>query len=118
MDLPGKLSHVVTDRGFDGKNRGLRQAWHRLDDLPKDPARLKQRLDEEPLFGQMQTRRSGCRSTHGGLQNHTGSRVWRAKAENQARAVGWSVLSHNLQWIARRAAKQDGKRQQAPPKSA
>ena len=85
-----------------------------------DAARLKQRLDEEPLFGQMQTRRGGTEARMAVFKNHTGSRVWRAKGfEHRARAVGWSVLSHNLQWIARRAREeQDGKRQQAPPKSA
>ena len=122
MDLPGKLSHVVTDRGFDGKNHEAFLAERGIGSMicPKDPARLQQRLDEEPLFGQMQTRRGGTEARMAVFKNHTGSRVWRAKGfEHRARAVGWSVLSHNLQWIARRAREeQDGKRQQAPPKSA
>lgn len=122
MNLPDRLSHVVTDRGFDGKAHEAFLCERGIGSMicPKDPARLKQRLDEEPLFGQMQTRRGATEARVAVFKNHTGSGVWRAKGlENRARAVGWSVLAHNLQWIARRAREeQEGKRQQAPPKSA
>lgn len=122
MNLLGKLSHVVSDRGFDGKSHEAFLTERGIGSMvcPKDPARLTERLDEEPLFGQMQTRRSGTEARVAVFKNHTGSRVWRAKGfENRARAVGWSVLAHNLQWVARRAREeQEDKRQQAPPKSA
>lgn len=122
MNLPDKLGHVVTDRGFDGKDHEAFLKGRGIGSMicPKDPTRLKGRLDEEPLFGQMQTRRGGTEARVAVFKNHTGSRVWRAKGfENRACAVGWSVLAHNLQWVARRAREeQEGKRQEAPPKSA
>lgn len=122
MGLPDELSHVVTDRGFDGKDHEAFLTERGIGSMicPKDPERLKQRLEEEPLFGQTQTRRGGTEARVAVLKNHTGSRVWRAKGfENRARAVGWSVLAHNLQWVARRAREeQEGQRQHAPPKSA
>lgn len=122
MKLSDKLSHVVTDRGFDGKEHEAFLSERGIGSMicPKDPERLKQRLDKEPLFGQMQTRRGGTEARVAVLKNHTGARVWRAKGfENRACAVGWSVLAHNLQWVARRVREeQEGERQQAPPKSA
>jgi hypothetical protein len=43
MDLPDKLSHLVTDRGFDGKNHEAFLAERGIGSMicPKDPARLK-----------------------------------------------------------------------------
>jgi|GEM_PF-2763754 len=41
------------------------------------------------------------------FKNHTGSRVWRAKGLKRRKiAVGWSVLAHNLEWVARTVREQ------------
>jgi len=83
---------------------------------PKDPQRLRERLEEE-RFCRLQTRRGGTEARIGILKNHTGSRVWRAKGlAHRKLAVGWSVLAHNLQWVARQVREQE--KQEALAKSA
>jgi hypothetical protein len=82
----------------------------RIDDLSqRDPQRLKERLKEEK-FREFQTRRGGTEARIGIFKSHTRSRVWRAKGlAHRQLAVGWSVLAHNLEWVARRVREQSAK---------
>lgn len=108
LELPQKLKTVVADRGFDGKGNEDFLSEHDIESMicPKDPQRLQQRLQDE-RFREFQTRRGGTEARIGIFKNHTGSRVWRAKGlAHRKLAVGWSVLAHNLQWLARRVREQ------------
>lgn len=108
MSLPKKLESVVADRGFDSQASEDFLAEHGIESMicPKDPQRLQERLKEE-AFHKLQTRRAGTEARIGILKNHTGSRVWRAKGlAHRKLAVGWSVLAHNLQWVARQVREQ------------
>ncbi len=108
-----KLSAVVADRGFDAAKT---LAWLEEQSItsqicPKSPQALRERLKDAKFSG-LQTRRGSTEARIAILKNHTGGRVWRAKGLTHRRlAVGWSVLAHNLEWIARTVREQ----QQAPP---
>ena len=120
LNVPGKLEYVVADRGFDSKASEDFLAEHDITPMicPKDPAALKQRLEDAQFCG-LQTRRGGTEARIGIFKNHTGTRVWRAKGlEHRQLAVGWSVLAHNLQWVARQVREQQMPDSQAPPRSA
>ena len=111
-----KLSSVVADRGFDGAQT---IAWLESRSITeqictKSPQSLEERLKDE-AFSRLQTRRGSTEARIAILTNHTGGRVWRAKGLTHRRlAVGWSVLAHNLTWIARTVREQ----QQEPPAKA
>ena len=111
-----KLATVVADRGFDGAKT---IAWLESESItsqicPKSPQSLSERL-KDAEFSCWQTRRGSTEARIAILKNHTGGRVWRAKGLTHRRlAVGWSVLAHNLTWIARTVREQ----QQAPPAKA
>jgi len=111
-----KLTSVVTDRGFDGAKT---VAWLESKSItsqicPKNPASLAERL-EDAEFSALQTRRGSTEARIAILKNHTSGRVWRAKGFAHRRlAVGWSVLEHNLIWLARMVRGQ----QQSPPAEA
>lgn len=79
-------------------------------------ARIDEKLELLPqVIEQAHERIIGGRT----VKNHTGSRVWRAKGlAHRKRAVGWSVLAHNLQWLARRVREQEDKEAQPMAKSA
>jgi len=67
-------------------------------------------------FSRLQTRRGSTEARIAILKNHTAARPWRAKGLAHRRlAVGWSVLAHNLEWIARRVREEQ---KQAPPAKA
>ena len=108
-----KLSAVVADRGFDAAKT---LAWLEEQSItsqicPKSPQALRERLKDSEFRG-LQTRRGSTEARIAILKNHTDGRVWRAKGLTHRRlAVGWSVLAHNLEWIARTVREQ----QQAPP---
>jgi len=108
-----KLTSVVADRGFDGAKT---IAWLESRNItsqicPKSPQSLSERL-KDAEFSCWQTRRGGTEARIAILKNHTGGRVWRAKGLTHRRlAVGWSVLAHNLTWVARAVRE----RQQSPP---
>lgn len=108
-----KLDTVVADRGFDAAQT---LAWLEEQSItpqicPKNPQALRERLKDAAFRG-LQTRRGSTEARIAILKNHTGGRVWRAKGLTHRRlAVGWSVLAHNLEWIARTVQEQ----QQAPP---
>ena len=111
MDLPGKLSHLVTDRGFDGKNHEAFLAERGIGSMicPKDPARsnawTKSPCSDKCKRGAAAPKRAWRSSKP--LTRASGA----PKALSTGPVLGWSVLSHNL---ARRAREeQDGKRQQA-----
>ena len=108
LELAPELKYVVTDRGFDGKkhNDFLDKKGITSMVCPKSPARLAERLNE-PLFRELQTRRGATEARIAIFKNHTGSRVWRAKGLKRRKvAVGWSVLAHNLEWVARTVREQ------------
>jgi len=118
LNLSDDLEYVVADRGFDSKASEDFLSEHGIESMicPKDPQRLRERLEEE-RFCRLQTRRGGTEARIGILKNHTGSRVWRAKGlAHRKLAVGWSVLAHNLQWVARQVREQE--KQEALAKSA
>lgn len=102
------LEAVVGDRGFDGKKnqRILESEGITAHICPKDPHILSERL-KDPAFHRWQTRRGSTEGRIAILKNHTGGRVWRAKGlEHRRIAVGWSVLAHNLAWVARQVREQ------------
>lgn len=111
-----KLTGVVTDRGFDAAKT---ITWLESESItshicPKSPQSLRERLEDEE-FSRLQTRRGSTEARIAILKNHTAGRVWRAKGFAHRRlAVGWSVLEHNLKWVARTVREQ----QQAPPAKA
>ena len=62
---------------------------------------MRERL-KDGEFKHWQTRRASTEARIAILKNHSCGRVWRAKGLKHRRlAVGWSVLAHNLEWIAR-----------------
>ena len=76
---------------------------------------LRERLKDDAAFSRRQIRRGSTEARIAILKNHTSGRVWRAKGLTHRRlAVGWSVLAHNLEWIARTVREQ----QQARPAKA
>ena len=111
-----KLTTVVADRGFDGAKT---TSWLESESItsqicPKSPQALRERL-KDGAFSGLQTRRGSTEARIAILKNHTGGRVWRAKGFAHRRlAVGWSVLEHNLMWLARTVREQ----QQWPPAKA
>ena len=113
LKVDAKLATVVTDRGFDAAKT---VAWLEEKSItsllcPKSPQRLSERL-QDAEFRRWQTRRGSTEARIAILKNHTDGRIWRAKGLTHRRlAVGWSVLAHNLEWIARTVREQ----QQAPP---
>lgn len=113
-----KLFAIVADRGFDAAKT---LAWLEEQSIipqicPKSPQALRERLKDAEFRG-LQTRRGSTEARIAILKNHTGGRVWRAKGLRHRRlAVGWSVLAHNLEWIARTVREQQ--QQQAPPEKA
>ena len=113
LKVDAKLSAVVADRGFDAAKTlsWLEEQSITSQICPKNPQALRERL-KDAAFGGLQTRRGSTEARIAILKNHTGGRVWRAKGLRHRRlAVGWSVLAHNLEWIARTVREQ----QQAPP---
>ena len=113
LKVDHKLAAVVADRGFDGaKNIALLQSKGITSHIcPKNPQVLSERL-KDPSFRRWQRRRAGTEARIAILKNHTDGRVWRAKGLKHRRlAVGWSVLAHNLTWIAHTVREQ----KQAPP---
>jgi hypothetical protein len=80
LNLSGKLEYVVADRGFDSKASEDFLLKHGITSMicPKNPQRLRERLQEEE-FRQLQTRRGGTEARIGIFKNHTGARVWRVK---------------------------------------
>ncbi len=117
LKVAEKLTTVVTDRGFD---RAKAASWLESESItsqicPKSPQALRERL-KDAEFSRWQTRRASTEARIAILKNHTGGRVWRSKGLTHRRlAVGWSVLAHNLEWIARTVRAQQ---QQAPPAKA
>ena len=112
LKIDMKLDTVVADRGFDAAQT---LAWLEKQSItpqicPKNPQALRERLKDAAFRG-LQTRRGSTEARIAILKNHTGGRVWRAKGLTHRRlAVCWSVLAHNLEWIARTVREQ----QQAP----
>lgn len=103
-----KLDTVVTDRGFDGAKtlKWLESESISSQICPKSPQNLSERL-KDAEFRRLQTRRGSTEARIAILKNHTAGRPWRAKGLVHRRlAVGWSVLAHNLSWIARRVHEQ------------
>ena len=104
-----KLDTVVTDRGFDGAKT---LKWLKYESItsqicPKSSQGLSERL-KDAEFSRLQTRRGSTEARIAILKNHVGGGVWRAKGLTHRRlAVGWSVLTHNLTWIARTVREQE-----------
>ena len=116
LKVDSTLAGVVADRGFDGAKTitWLESKSITSQICPKSPRALRERLKDEE-FVRWQTRRGSTEARIAILKNHTGGRVWRAKGLAHRRlAVGWSMLAHNLTWIARTVNEQ----QQAPPAKA
>jgi hypothetical protein len=116
-EIEQSLEALVTDRGFDGKKTlgELKTKGITSYVCPKSPQLLKERLRESD-FCCWQTRRGSTEARIAILKNHGGGRVWRAKGlGNRKLAVGWSVLAHNLAWVARKVRDQE---LNAPPKAA
>ena len=103
-----KLNTVVTDRGFDGAKtlKWLKRESITSQICPKSSQDLSERL-KDAEFRRLQTRRGSTEARIAILKNPVGGGVWRAKGLTHRRlAVGWSVLAHNLTWIARRVHEQ------------
>ena len=104
-----KLCEFVTDRGFDAVKTVDWLEEHSITSqiCPKDPQALRERL-KDAAFSRLQIRRGSTEARIAILKNHTGGCVWRAKGlDNRRVAVGWSVLTHNLTWIARTVREQE-----------
>ncbi len=108
LKVDTKIAEVVADRGFDAAKT---IAWLQSRSItsqicPKDPQVFRERLKDEAFSG-LQTRRGSTEARIAILKNHTAGRPWRAKGLAHRRlALGWSVLAHNLAWIARRVHEQ------------
>lgn len=95
-----KIQAAVTDRGFDSEeNRRFLKREEIFNGIcPRDPAILKQRMEEKE-FGALQKRRSQTEGRIGIFKNVFLGRPMRAKGfENRKRSVAWAVFAHNL-WV-------------------
>ena len=110
--LKVKITHVVTDRGFDSQeNQQLLEREAVFNGMcPRNPHRMKQRLGEEE-FVALQKRRSQTEGRIGIFKNVFLGRPLRAKGfEHRKRAVAWAVLAHNLWVLARMEWKEEAKK--------
>lgn len=105
----GVIRALGMDRGFSSAaNQTLLKAKEIYDGIcPKHPARLKERMAEEP-FVQLQRRRSQTEGRIAIFKNGFLGRPLRAKGfEHREMAVSWQVLTHNLWVLARLEQKQE-----------
>ena len=99
----GVIRALGADRGFSSAaNQALLAAKGIYDGIcPKNPARLKERM-EEARFVALQRRRSQTEGRIGIFKNGFLGRPLRAKGfEHRELAVSWQVLTHNLWVLAR-----------------
>jgi len=104
----GAVRALGTDRGFSSTaNQALLAAKEIYDGIcPKNPARLKERM-EEARFARLQRRRSQTEGRIGIFKNGFLGRPLRAKGfAHREMAVSWQVLTHNLWVLARLEQKQ------------
>jgi len=97
---PRRVKRVVGDRGFDSKPTRGWLAAREVDEAiaPKDPGRLRMRL-QEPSFRQLQRRRGQTEARIAIFKNaFLGAPLLAKGYENQARLVAWNVLTHDL-WL-------------------
>ena len=101
--LKQSVSGVATDRGFASKanTAGLKKAEIFNGLCPKDPAELRERMQEK-RFVQMQKRRSQTAARISLIQRGFLGRPMRAKGfTHRELAVVWGILTHNLWMFAR-----------------
>ena len=99
----GVIRALGADRGFGGGGQpGVAQGpGHLRRDLPRDPARLKERMAEE-TFCATATAAQPDRGRIGIFKNGFFGPPMRAKGfEHRDLAVNWQVLTHNLWVLAR-----------------
>ena len=95
-----EIKYVGTDRGFDSQeNRQFLEREELFNGVcPRDPALLKQRL-QEVKFVALQKRRSQTEGRIGIFKNVFLGRPMKAKGfENRQRSLAWAVMAHNL-WV-------------------
>jgi hypothetical protein len=99
----GVIGALGADRGYSSAaNQALLEAKGIYDGIcPKNPARLKERMEEERFVG-LQKRRNQIEGRIGIFKNGFLGRPLRAKGyEHREMAVSWQVLTHNLWVLAR-----------------
>lgn len=98
-----RVNAVVTDRGFSSKSnsRTLREAGTYDATCPRNPAALRERMQEE-RFAQLQRRRAQTEARIGILKRGFLGQPMRAKGfAHRELALAWGVLTHNLWMFAR-----------------
>ena len=113
FDLQQGITAPGADRGFASRASSAHLARLGIYDgvAPRDPAKMKERMSEEP-FEWLQRRRGGLEGRIGTMRNRWHSGRIQAKGfTNRNLAVAWSVLSHNLWLIAKRLALEEQRRQ-------
>ena len=113
FDLQQGITALGADRGFASRASSAHLARLGIYDgvAPRDPAKMKERMSEEP-FEWLQRRRGGLEGRIGTMRNRWHSGRIQAKGfTNRNLAVAWSVLSHNLWLIAKRLALEEQRRQ-------
>ena len=99
-DEQQRVKTVVGDRNFDSKKTRQWLPERGVDNAiaPRDPAALRTRL-REARFRELQQRRGQTEARIAILKNaFLGAPMLAKGHDNQARQVGWSVLTHNL-WL-------------------
>ena len=105
----GVIRALGADRGFSSAaNETLLKGKEIYDGIcPKNPARLKERMSEEP-FVELQRRRSQTEGRVAIFKNGFLGRPLRAKGfAHREMAVSWQVMTHNLWVLARLEQKQE-----------
>lgn len=108
MEIDEPVLSACTDRGFASKKTSglLRESGIYDATCPRDPAALKERMNEK-LFRDLQKRRGSTEARIAILRQKQGGRLLQKGFENRALAVAWSVLGHNLWLVARLLAQQE-----------
>lgn len=108
LEIEDPILAACTDRGFPSKKTSklLEESGIYDATCPRDPARLKERMNEK-LFADLQKRRASTEARIAILNQKLGGRLRQKGYDNRAVAVGWAVLAHNLWLIARLLAQQE-----------
>jgi hypothetical protein len=101
----GPIDSVCSDRGFSDKKNDVildeREIYNAL--CPKSPKQLQEKL-ADPLFLSLQTRRSQTEARIGIFKNVFCGKPLRSRITAYKKlSISWSVLTHNLWVLSRRA---------------
>lgn len=113
MEIEEPVLSACTDRGFASKKTSRLLRENEIFDAtcPRNPAELKERMNEE-LFRDLQKRRGSTEARISILRQKQGGRLRQKGFDNRSLAVAWSVLGHNLWLVARLLAQQEDQARQ------